>query len=426
MARFGREFDPSPNQEPLFVYRLNQKGIWSGDGAALSSLDYTTSLVSRYAFGSNGNDSIGSNNLTANGSPTYNDARYGLGAVLNGSSMYYTASSNSIHNQTTGNFAITGWFKLAATGSKQILVCKRDDAAGANAGYLVGVTSGNKLYAEYSAGSLITATGTTTLNTTRWYYFAAVYNRSGSLELYLGTDIAPAITLENSIAINATTITNTVTFAVGRMNGATPNGYFNGTVDQIQIFSSTITSANLLQIMTRLHSSQLAACEETGSGFTINTTYQRNAENTAWEKLVKLSDLTGVAVSINLDNTGGSAACTGTQVTAASYVLAANTYTTIIVVATGNWAGVARLNDNAASFDVTIDIGGTAKTITHDPFQDLDSSPSDNSAGWNWTHQFSAALQAGGTIALKGDHDGTVSRTITCTTLYVYGVLSGT
>lgn len=141
------------------------------------------------------------------------------------------------------------------------------------------------------------------------------------------------------------------------------------------------------------------------------------ATDIAWETL------SGVMVSISRDNTGGSAACTGTQVTAASYSLAANSYTSIHVVATGKWADVYDAGEDPSSFDVTIDIGGTTKTFTFNPPQFTAGQVSDNTGDWRWSVQFSAALTAGGTIAVKGDHDGTASRTITCDTLYVWGII---
>lgn len=142
------------------------------------------------------------------------------------------------------------------------------------------------------------------------------------------------------------------------------------------------------------------------------------ATDIAWETL------SGVMVSISRDNTGGSAACTGSAVTAASYSLAANPYTAIYVTAVGRWDDINDASETGSQFDVIVDIGGTTKTFSITPIQATAAQVSGQAnKNQRWAVEFSAALQAGGTIAIKGDHNGTDSKTIVCDTLYVWGII---
>jgi glucan-binding YG repeat protein len=84
----------------------------------------------------------------------------------------------------TGDFTIDGWVYLSANGIVYGLVSKGT----ATTGWSVNVTVLNKLQFSYTTSNL---TGTTSLATGTWYYFAVVRSGSatGNLKLYLNASL---------------------------------------------------------------------------------------------------------------------------------------------------------------------------------------------------------------------------------------------
>lgn len=69
-----------------------------------------TGLVAYWRFDNNVNDSMGSFNGTAAGTPTYETGKAAQAIVLNGSSQYVTLASNPISNYASSN-SVFGWVK---------------------------------------------------------------------------------------------------------------------------------------------------------------------------------------------------------------------------------------------------------------------------------------------------------------------------
>jgi hypothetical protein len=259
-------------------------------GSGIDALDFDTNLVSRYAFAGNGNDSFGTKHLTANGSPTYVEAIYGLGADLeSGSSMYYQAGNTTDHDQTTNDFSITCWIKLESIGSQMTILGKRNEASSTNDGWLVAVNASGNIIVQTCDGSAaaITTSGATVLNTGEWYFVAVTWDRDGNCLIYL--DGNQDNQSGSSISAQATSMSNSVEFRIGRSGSAGTN-YFDGVIDQVQIFSGLLSQADIDHILYKLHGGMKAVCKFTASGFTAGLEYRRNIENTAWDKNFGLPD----------------------------------------------------------------------------------------------------------------------------------------
>lgn len=450
-----------------------------GTGAEIDALDIDTNLVSRYPFDDASNDSVGSNNLT--GTMAYASGVYGR--AIDPTSQRLQASAQTVHEFGTSDFAFSFWLRLDAISGTQVVIGKRDPAVSTNKGYRIYVNSTGKIVAEYCDGSaaVITATSTFTISANTWYFIKVSFDRDGFMSIFYNEVGDTSVSIS---AQQATIATNGQTFTVASDSPSGSN-YLNGRVDQLQVFSATVSDPSAQEIFGNRHAMQLLGCMETGSGFTKDNLYMVKAENTGTWRVVRsegdidtfvkllaqgelrfadsdssnyvgfkspatvtankvwtlptadasaakdvLTSDAALALAfarpngaiVHSDFTDNASACTGTQVTAKSYVLAANSYTTILVMAYGKWGGVNDASANPTSFDVTIDIGGTTRTITHNPIQATSAQIADNSGSWNWCFFFAAALTAGGTIALKGDHDGTASRTITCEGFTVLGM----
>jgi hypothetical protein len=103
---------------------------------------------------------------------------------FDGSGDWLTALDNPQLQIGTGNFTIEGWVYLSANGTVYGLVSKGT----ATTGWSVNVTVLNKLQFSYTTSNL---TGTTSLATGTWYYFAVVRSGSatGNLKLYLNASL---------------------------------------------------------------------------------------------------------------------------------------------------------------------------------------------------------------------------------------------
>lgn len=103
---------------------------------------------------------------------------------FDGTGDWLTAIDNPQLQLGTGDFTIDGWVYLSAIGVVYGILSKGT----ATTGWSVNVTVLNKLQFSYTASNL---TGTTTLATGTWYYFAVVRSGSatGNLKLYLNGSV---------------------------------------------------------------------------------------------------------------------------------------------------------------------------------------------------------------------------------------------
>ena len=136
---------------------------------------------------------------------------------FDGTGDWLTAVDSPQLQLGTGDFTIDGWVYLSAVGVVYGILSKGT----ATTGWSVNVTALNKLQFSYTASNL---TGTTTLATGTWYYFAVVRsgNATGNLKLYLNGSVEA--TSGGAVTDNFNQ-TNILYVGADRV-GATPlNGY---------------------------------------------------------------------------------------------------------------------------------------------------------------------------------------------------------
>jgi hypothetical protein len=117
----------------------------------------------------------------------------------------------------TGDFTIEGWVYLSAISVAYGIISKGT----ATTGWSVNVTALNKLQFSYTASNL---TGTTTLATGTWYYFAVVRSGSatGNLKLYLNGSLEATSGGAVTDNFNQTDI---LYVGASRIGGSALNGY---------------------------------------------------------------------------------------------------------------------------------------------------------------------------------------------------------
>ncbi|MGH9877423.1 MAG: LamG domain-containing protein, partial [Nitrososphaerales archaeon] len=227
------------------------------------------------------NDSVGSNNLS--GTMTYGSGVYGR--AIDPTSQRAQTSGQTVHEFGTSDFAFTFWLRLDAVSGTQVIIGKRDPALSTNKGYRIYVNSAGKLVAEYCDGTaaVITGTSTFTLSANTWYFIKVSYDRDGFMAIYyneVGDTSVSISAQQGSIATNGQTFT---------VASDSPSGsnYLNGRLDQLQVFSATVSDASAQEIFGNRHAMQLLGCMETGSGLTRGYLYMVNEENTALIRMVR-------------------------------------------------------------------------------------------------------------------------------------------
>jgi hypothetical protein len=151
---------------------------------------------------------------------------------FDGTGDWLTAIDNPQLQLGTGDFTIDGWLYLSANGVVYGLVSKGT----ATTGWSVNVTVLNKLQFSYTTSNL---TGTTTLATGTWYYFAVVRSGSatGNLKVYLNGSVEA--TSGGAVTDNFNQ-TNTLYVGADRVGAMPVNGYLQDV--RITKYARTITT----------------------------------------------------------------------------------------------------------------------------------------------------------------------------------------
>ena len=151
-----------------------------------------------------------------------------MGSLLFDGTTGYISAPDSVNLQlSTGDFTVEGWFYLNALGAVRGIVAKGTSTTG----WEVRVTAANLLAASFSSTAI---TGTTTVTTNRWHYFAFVRSGSatGNIKLYLNG------ALEATSATAITTDFNSLQIlAIG--NSRLLNQYFSGNICNVRILKGT-------------------------------------------------------------------------------------------------------------------------------------------------------------------------------------------
>jgi RHS repeat-associated protein len=207
---------------------------------------------------------------TWTGSPTLNvtgalNGDSNGAAKLNGSSQYGSVPNATAFNKSN-NFTVELWIKRSGTtGTLQAIAGKPLTATTKSENYAIWLTTGNKVEFQVGAGNksqTLDSSGTIT-DTTNWHYIVATF-ASGVMKLYVDNGTPTTVTASFTSAG-----TNTSTFDVGR---AGTTNYYNGSIDELALYPSVLTSAQV-----NTHYTQATSVPST----TTSHTYNRDGEETA-------------------------------------------------------------------------------------------------------------------------------------------------
>jgi hypothetical protein len=206
--------------------------------------EYTSSaqtLIAHYPFTGNANDAIGTNHGTLNGATLTTD-RFG-----NANSAYsFDGTSNFIETANvattqTDNYTMSAWIKPSVLPQLGGIVLNGfDNTVNSGNGYSIviddgsSISSGNKISAGIDGAGW--CGGSTALPATNQWYHVVVVRDNGISKVFING-------VQTSMACGTTPITPSGTVRIGAHNGGR---YFNGAIDEIKIYNTALTAAQVL------------------------------------------------------------------------------------------------------------------------------------------------------------------------------------
>jgi len=206
---------------------------WTGANVA-SSITGTVSLLTNFTNAGIYDAAVQNNTITvgdAQASTTI--SKWSPTSMkYDGTGDWLTAIDSPQLQLGTGDFTIEGWVYLSAISVAYGIISKGT----ATTGWSVNVTALNKLQFSYTASNL---TGSTSLATGTWYYFAIVRSGSatGNLKIYLNGTVDAT---SGGAVTDAFTQTNTLYVGADRIGTSALNGYLQDV--RITKYARTITT----------------------------------------------------------------------------------------------------------------------------------------------------------------------------------------
>jgi len=207
----------------------------------LSTVNYPAGAgcLALYEMNGNVNDTSG----TYNGTPTnitYEGGAFDQAAVFNGSSSIISIPQPTL----SGGFTLSAWFRTTSSAFQSIITMGGSSAA---AGLNIFTNSGNVItsFGNGSSEDYNAPTSSVIVNTGAWFH--VVLSTSGlssgsTVKLYINGQLDDSET--SSVSINTTSYTSA--FSIGGRNlSGSLSTYFNGSIDQVRIFNTALTQAQV-------------------------------------------------------------------------------------------------------------------------------------------------------------------------------------
>ena len=202
----------------------------------------TDNLVAYYNLDGNSNDTAGSNNGSDTNITYVQSTKKGVeridsgaAAIFNGSSSYIDVPSGVRQNN---NFSFSFWFNTNSTTLGQNAVAFRNGKK-----FQIGLNNSNvgNGSIRVNAGNntnVDSATGIFSANT--WYHLAVTQSSTGGVKVYLDGSVVAS----NSGA-TGDLVSVTGKDVIGAYYSSSYTGFFNGTIDDVRIYTDVLTSTEV-------------------------------------------------------------------------------------------------------------------------------------------------------------------------------------
>jgi len=227
-------FDGQMDELSIFNYKLTSGNVTSiyNSGVPNNLNDLTTPPTAWYRMGESGTYKSPQWLLPEN-SNVDNSRISNYSFEFDGVDDYINCGTDS-SLKPTSNYSVSGWFKLDdVTGTKTII--SNDN----NNGYMVWVSGSSLWFYHYDTGWK-TLQSNTVLSADTWYHFCITWELStttGRLYINGSEDI-------NSTSFNQVTYLSTPVY----IGTYAPSKYFEGYLDEIAVFNTTLSSSDVSSI----------------------------------------------------------------------------------------------------------------------------------------------------------------------------------
>lgn len=180
-------------------------------------------------------DSVGDNDLTLTGGPTWTGGRLGTGLQFNGATQ--SAETDGTVIATEGrNYSVSAWVRLDRTdGAFQTIVSEDGDR---NSAFFLQYSGGDKKFAFSFANARALATGVDAPVAGRWYNIVGVRDITKSqLQIWVDGKAAGSV----SVLGNGDVATGGLAVGRGKFDGK-PVDFLAGAVDEVRVFDRAVTS----------------------------------------------------------------------------------------------------------------------------------------------------------------------------------------
>jgi hypothetical protein len=230
------------------ITRLYHLGATTNINAKINTNDTLKSgLVANWSFdggqmSTNVGDASGQGNsgaLQSFTSTTTVLGRLGQGLFFNGSTNYVRRAAAVA---TTYPLTISAWIKKDTVGTAGLVAGIFDSTQANWYGHYIFINA-NATVSAGSATNNVSATSTTvaTIKAGQWHHVVAVFNTATDRTVYLDGGNSVQDTTSNT----PTGLNNTVVGATGK---SSPDNFFNGTIDDVRVYSRALTAAEVLRL----------------------------------------------------------------------------------------------------------------------------------------------------------------------------------
>ena len=316
-----------------------------------------------YPFSGNTNDVSGNlNNGVATGAPTLTADRYGAANSaynFNGSSQYISTTATANNPNV---FTISLWFNTTTAGGKLIgLGSSQTGSSGSYDRHLYMTNTGQLYFGIYQSGAIVTVNTTASYNDGNWHHAVVT----------MGTD-GCSLYVDGNVQASNTSMTNGQNFTgywrigydnIGGWTNAPTNSYFTGSLDDIAVYNTEFTSAqvastnNLNQIgdyTSVCMGSPITLYAPAITGATYNWTDPSGNNATGQNPTFAAA----VAGNYTLIVTGGPGGCSSSATVPVTVNTASATFTATPSVLVGGNAGITYTGTESAASTYTWNFNG--------------------------------------------------------------------
>jgi hypothetical protein len=209
----------------------------------------TDNLLSYWKFdesSGNASDSVGGLTLTNNGTATFTAGKINNCATLNGSSQYFS-NTDPASMDGMSQFSASFWLNPSSLVVDQQPFTKWGTTLGTNQAwrFIIEDHTGLKMGWNIGDGSSNGGVyGSTTIGNSAWAHIVLTWNGSLALgsraKMYVnGSDVTTSDTTL------ATMLAGTADLIVGNRTGLPAGGYYNGSIDEVGVWSRALTSGEV-------------------------------------------------------------------------------------------------------------------------------------------------------------------------------------